>query len=889
MTGSGAGRERSTSSPAPLFGRDAEMELLQKAWRGAVERGRRVVFVAGEPGIGKTRLVFELVRGVDGGGARALLGRCSAEGLIPYQPFVEVLEGLRAVCPPGELARHLRDVPSGELARLVPALVKGLPGARAPLLSDPRAERHRLFTAVTTLLTRAAQASPTVVVLEDLHWADQATLRMLRYVLRAPPERGLLVIGTYRDTELAPDDALSELLADLRRDNLAARVTLSGISEEAVVHLARAVSGEALAVGRGRELHRATGGNPLFVRELARDLDAPAVPDRLSDAVASRLEALEPDTRLLLTVASAIGPQFELDLVEEVSGIDAMAALDAAEQASAAGLIEEVEPTIGVFAHAVVRAAVYEGLDEPERLSLHLRIGEGLARRPKANLAALAHHFLVAGDERGASYAIRAGHEALERLAYEAATDLWERALKVLGAPSDRDGLELLLALADAHWRSGEFPLSRERYGEAAELAGRLGLPDVLASAAIGFGGRTGFGAGVRDEQLIALLERALEMLPEGGDRLRARVLARLAEALVYSDERARIPALCDQATAIARRIEDPAVLADVLLRVRFAEWGPSNARERCELSDEVVRLSQETGDLPLEVDGRLSRVVDLLELGETERAQDELELCSSKAQEVRQRYQLWWLACVLALRALMDGNLADADELATRALQIGQRDRNENALQIYGVQLAGLRREQGRYAELEDGLKAFISQYPAIPTWRCALAYLYADAGLVDDARRELDALGADGFEGLPRDLFWLADVTLLGQAAALAGATEHSEKLYELLEPHARQNVVVAIAACWGSTSRVLALLARALSRTGDAARHFEEAIDQNGRIGAPVWRARSQVEYAELLDQLGERERAQALLEEALAVADELGLDDVGTRARSVLNHG
>jgi tetratricopeptide (TPR) repeat protein len=895
VTGTG----RTSSLPPRFVGRERELELLLDTWREAIARERRAVFVAGEPGIGKTRVVWELVRRLDGDDTRALLGHCSPDLLVPYQPIVEALEGLRGLCPPDELARHLRDVPSGELARLVPRLVEDLPGRGAALPSDPRAERHRLFTAVATLLLRAARATPMVLVLEDLHWADQPTLRMLRYVLRAPAEEersgargGLLVVGTYRDTELEGDDPLSELLADLHRDDLAARLTLTGMSQAEVARLARAVSGEAIADERARELYRATGGNPLFVRELAGQHEVGAVPERISDAIAGRLERLDPDARTLVTVAAAIGPQFELELVERVTGLQGMGAVDAVDQASAAGLIEELHPSVGAFAHAVVRSAVYESIDEQKRPQLHLRIAEALERQPGRRdgerVAELAHHFLAASDERGATYAVRAGHEAFERLAYEAAAEHWERAIRVLGPPSARDGLEVLLALADARWRSGEFERAQERYIEAAELAHKLELPDLLATAALGLGGRMGFGAGRRDEQLIALLEQALEALPDGDDPLRARLLARLAEALAFS-ERERLSDLCEQAVAMARRIGDPSVLAAVLLNVRFAVWGPSNAQRRCETADEVVRLAQDASDVALEVDGRLSRVVDLLELGEVERADAELELCGDKAQEVRQRYQLWWLACLLALRALMDGRIADADELATHALQIGQRDRNQNALQIYGGQLAGMRREQGRFAELEDGVKAFIAQYPAIPTWRCTLAFLYANAGRVQEAQQELDALGTDSFAGLPRDMFWLADLAQAGQAAAYAGAVEHARVLYELLAPHARQNVVVAIAACWGSTSRVLGLLARTLGRTGEAARHFEDAIEQNAAIGAVAWRARTEVEYAELLlDEAGERERAETLLEGALTTANEFSLVDIAARARAALRH-
>jgi tetratricopeptide (TPR) repeat protein len=884
MTGSGAGADararRASSLPTPFVGREDELQALLASWRDAIERERQAVFLAGEPGIGKSRLVWELVLRIDREGAMVLLGRCDPDRLVPYQPFIEALHGLKAASSSEALQKYLRGLPTAELARLAPELPYGGTGL---LPDDPRAERHRLFTALTTLFTRAAADRPTVLVLEDLHWADLPTLRLLRYTLRTPAEAGLLVLGTYRDTELEADDPLAELLVDLRRDEGLVRITLDGIAEEAVARLARAVSGQSVSATQARELHRATGGNPFFVRELADLSDGGAVPDSVKDAIARRLELLDEDTVELLTVGAALGRDFSLGVVERASALSPMAVADAVDQACGAGLIEEIDPRGGVctFTHAIVRSAFYERLEDAQRAEVHLRIAESI-EPDHEHLAELAHHFLLAGDERGAVYAVRAGRQAFERLAYEAAAEQWERALSVLGPPGNHDGLELLVALADAHWRTGEFERARERYDQAAELAQKLELPELLAEAALGFGGSVGVNAGIRDERLITLLERALAALPEGHGPLRARVLARLAEALTFTDQRERIPELCEQAREMARRVGDPAVLAAVLINVHWSLWGPDNAGERLAMAEEIVALAQQAGDAALEVDGRLWVAVDLIELGETARADEELERISPIAQKVRQRYQLWWLACLLALRALMAGRLADADELATRALGIGQRDRNPNALQIYGVQLAGLRREQGRYGELEDGLKAFIAQYPAIPTWRCALAFLYADAGRADDARRELDAMAVDGFRGLPRDLFWLADLSLLGQAAAFAGLTEHAGVLYELLSAYARQNVIVGIAACWGSTSRVLGLLARTLGRDDEAAAHFEDAIEQNAAIDAPAWRARSEVEYAELLLARGEPARAEPLRQSARRTAAELELTDIERRA-------
>lgn len=901
----------------PFVGRDRELSTLEQLWNRA-KPARRGVFLGGEPGIGKSRLASEFAQRAHAKGAAVLLGRSDPDRDFPYQPFVEILEQYGASCPRDRLEEQLNRLHAGELTKLVPRFEEAFPELAAGTSGDPVGERQRLFDAVSTLLSLAAENMPLVVVLEDLHWADRPTLRMLRHVIRAPGPGGPFLLACYRTTDLQPDSALAELLADTRISALCARLYLRGLSESALSELVSAIVGSPPSATLSTSFHRATNGNPLFAAAVARQLqdlgadtaappgggpapdaliEAAGIPDTAREAIGRRLSRLSARAQDLLAAAAVIGPEFSLDLLESMSELEPLALIEALEEAIAAGLVEE-QPTIAgascTFAHSLVRAAIYERTDPERAQHLHLLAADGLehlyAARLEEHLPELAHHFLSAGAlarGRAADYAARAGARAFEQLAYEAAARQYEAALRSLGPDERRRALDLRLALAEAHWRSGQFEEARENYSTAASIGAGLALPNELAAAALGFGGRSSFGAGLRDDRMIELLEWALDAREPHDDPLRARLLGRLGEALTFSGEAGSRNELIEHGLGMARRLNDSSVLGAVLENAHFALWGPDNPRERVAMSEEMVKLGQRADDTLLETHGHLWRAVDLLDCGEVAQADDALEKFAEMAGQTRQRYELWALSCLRALRVLMDGRIAEAEELAAHALELGQRDRNQNALQIYGVQLAGVRRERGTYAELEEPLKVFIDQYPAIPTWRCALAFLYADAGRPDDARRELDILGVDAFGGLPRDLFWLAAMTLVGQAAAFAEARDHAAVIYDLLAPYSRRNVIVAVAACWGSASRVLALLAQALGRSDEAASYFEEAIEHNLALGARTWHARSLVEYAMLLRDGGDTGRAQELLRDALLISRELDLVDIGTRAETALS--
>jgi class 3 adenylate cyclase len=414
----------------PLVGRDRELARVRQLWTKGI-CGAHAALVAGEAGIGKTRLASELALAVHGEGALVLYGRCDEGLAVPYQPWIEALR-------PAAAAIGLDRV-RAELGHLAPHITRLLPELDAlgrPASADPETERYTLFEAVTALLETATRAQRLLLVLDDLHWAARPTLLVLRHLIRSERPLRALVLGTYREAELAADHPLPQLLADLQRDASATTVRIGGLDECGIAALLQATAGHALdaeAMAFVRQLQAATGGNPFFIRELLADLvesgaiyrsgerrttDLAAaeleVPEGLRHVIRQRVARLSEPAGHALAVAAVAGPTFSLWLLEGVLG-ERSALLDGLDESVSAGLLTEAGPGEYAFAHALVRQTIYDGHSSARRMRLHRRLGEALEARADADahVEALAHHFAQAAADdqatKAAAYALAAG------------------------------------------------------------------------------------------------------------------------------------------------------------------------------------------------------------------------------------------------------------------------------------------------------------------------------------------------------------------------------------------------------------------------------------------------------------------------------------------------
>jgi DNA-binding SARP family transcriptional activator/tetratricopeptide (TPR) repeat protein len=899
----------------PFTGREQQLAFVAGSWADVAAGARRVVVLAGEAGIGKTRVAAELAARVHDEGALVLYGRCDEGLAVPYQPFVEALRGVLQTVDGDHLRSELGGL-AAELGRLLPELTDW--GSPAP--ADAESARFALFEAVVAVLDVATAQQRMLLVIDDVHWAAPATLLLLRHVIRCERPLTLLILVTFRSTELGPDEPLAKLLADLQRDNSAPRIVLGGLDERAIDTLLRAAVGPALAdqaAQLGATVHAQTAGNPFFVRELVAHLletnaltaisEGPAaallpgkldIPEGLRNVIGHRVARLSQPARQLMTIASVAASTIDVSLLQALLPENHGLLLDALDEAVAAGLLVESERGEVAFAHALVRQAIYENLSTARRLHLHRRLGEALEAQgnTQKHVEALAHHFaqlaLHGETDKAITYAIAAGHAATARLAYEDAAAHFQRGLDILDhteAPDARRHLDLLLGLGHTHWSTGASDKARHAFKQAADIAHGIGDAAAAAKAALGFSGPFFFEVDADSTSYSeVLLQRALAMLDEHDDTaLRARLMGRLAITRSYDGDEHDHRELAYHALAIARRANDKRVLTDVLATCYSATRGPDDPDQHLQMARELTRLAEDVGDLPPLAYGRAWVIGHLLEQGDIDAVLRELDHLEQLAQARNDRFVRWLLAAVQAMLAHIQGQLGHAETFALEALaqwaEWTNRPQSAPAAQVFAVQMIVLRREQGRLEELVELAAANVEQSPDVSTWRCALANIYAELGDRDRAARQLQLLG--DLASLPRDAFWLASITLVGTAASFLDDHSRARQAYELLLPHAHTCVVTLSILCEGSTSRPLGMLATTLGRYDDAEQHFEAALEMNARIRSPLWTAHTQYEYVRMLrlrDMPGDHERARTLLTTATATATGLELHALRRRA-------
>lgn len=413
---------------------------------------------------------------------------------------------------------------------------------------------------------------------------------------------------------------------------------------------------------------------------------------------------------------------------------------------------------------------------------------------------------------------------------------------------------------------------------QTAELAKVLRTPQQLTRAALGFAGELLI-PGEVDEVAVDLLEESLVALAEEESLLRARVLGRLAMELYQSPSLTRSVSLSAQAVTLARRLGDIPTLAYVLSTRRYAMWSPDTLEERLAVTAEMVRLGEETGSKEMALLGHHWRVVDLLEKGDLTGMEAAMAAHTRLAEELRQRFHLWYSAVHRAMRTLLKGQLPEAERLIEQALTIGQQARLPVAMSLGGLQLLLLRREQGRMGEMEAPLRQFADRAPAFAITRYILAYFYSELERETEARQVFSTLPVRRLADAPQNLNWLVSLAHSAEVCAFLHDVDAAAMLYELLLPYADRNLGVGRATiCYGSIMHFLGILATVLEHWEEAERHFTAALRRHEYMDARCLTAYTQHRHALMLQargRHGDQEQAQALLTQTLATARELGM--------------
>jgi DNA-binding SARP family transcriptional activator len=893
--------------------RQWELATLEAGLEDALAGRGRLFLLVGEAGIGKSRLADEFAARAKGRGTLILWGRCWEAGGAPaYWPWVQLLRTYLRTRDPESLRAELGGR-APELAQLLPELNDFYPDLPPLPTLDPDSARFRLFDSVAHLLRSAARERTLVLVLDDLHVADEPSLLLLRFLAGELPEIPVLVVGTYREEDAAEDEPVSMSLSELRR--LPSRhLRLGGLGSDDVATYIRLATGITPPDSLVEAIHAETDGNPLFVGEVVRLLaaegrmsEAPEpgwrlqMPPGLHEVIARRLRGLSKDCRRLLTLASVLGREFSLETLEQASDSTEDELLDVLDEAFAARVLADVPGAVGRvrFSHARVRDALYDDISVARRAQLHRRVAEALevlyGADPEPYVAELAHHFFLAGPRgdvgKTIEYTRRAGDHAVTLLAYEEAVRHYQMSLRAFErrvAKDDSERCDVLLALGDAQSRTGDLPSAKATFLSAVELARNANAPEALARAALGYGGRFVWVRGAGEKRLVPLLEEALEALPDEDSELRVKLLARLAGALRAQPSREARAGLSREAVEMARRLGDAPTLAYALSARWTADWGPENPEERLRLADELLQIATAVGDKERALEGHGARLYALMELGDPAAA-TELEARRRLASELGQPAQLWLVATNQAMLALLQGRFAAAEELAASALRLGERAQPRDSLFAYRLQLYALFSEQNRLDELAETIERSVDEYPEYPVLRCVLAHLYSEIDRMADARREFETLAPDAFAMVTRDHDWLFGMSLLADVAHVLHDLPRAATLSERLLPWARRNAFSPPQVSRGAVSRSLGVLAEMGSRWDEGGRHFEHALESNARMAARPWVARTQQDHARMLlarGEPGDQERAHELLEACLATCHELGMPALADRAGTLI---
>ncbi len=908
----------------PAVGRVREREALSRAFGEARAGERRLVLVAGEPGIGKTRLAADLAVEAAEAGSAVLYGRCDEDSQAFYQPFAEAIDHYARGCPDEVLDRILREAGS-EVVRIVPGLARRFPAHAPPEPGDGdlAAERDRLFEAIDRLLSSLAAPASLVLVIDDLHWADDSSVALLRYLGRSSRPAALLIAGTYRDTDLGRKSRLAEALADLRREPAVLRLRLTGLEEAEMGELASVWTAQSVPAEFARWLNAETAGNPFFAEELLIHLadsvegrdhlgaagagtlwtanripETTGLPEGIREVVGRRLARLPESTVEMLRAAALLGGEFEASIVARACTLPIDPVLEGLDEACRAQIVSAQGPGSGRFAfrHALIRKTLADEAGIGERTRLHWRIAEVLEERVGAgaaeSLSTLAHHAamgaLVGDPLRAATWSVRAGHRAMELLAHQDALPHFVRALDLL----DRGGIAAPELRFETHLAAGtaaqaladQTPMDAHFFAAIA-LARTHAWPERQAQAVLRFTALHSY-VGQSETRRIAVIDEVLTAMGAEDSIERARLLARRAilkrfraaetpSATIGVEVGPGAEADADEAVAVARRLGIPEEVRRAAWAKGFLQLGAAGGDPKPEEEEALLALAEELGEPHLLAFTRRQLALQALRSGDRDRIEAALAAFGRLADRVRSRAMHAYLHCWRGALALAEGRFPDAKALGARA----REEAPFLGLFHVGIVMAA-RLEEGRELRAIQGLEPSSGTLPmSLQSFRAVLANALARVGRTEEARRHLQELADDDWD--TSRARWNLPLALrhLAEACALLEAREYADRLRILLDPY-QGSFLVAFGGisieC--SADRALGQLMALGGDLDRAMQSLERARRMEARLEAPALAARSTYWLARTLlvrGAPGDSERGKELARSCQEAAGRLGM--------------
>jgi DNA-binding SARP family transcriptional activator len=833
-------------------------EVLARIARERVrvgEAGPICLRIEGESGIGKTRLAAEVAAAAYDAGLAILHGRADDRVNVPFRPVIEAVGGYLATLSTDE-QRLLLGAHAGVLARFLPSL-KAAADPVAPTGVAEVDQRH-LARAVEHVLGLASAGRGAVLVLDDLQFAQESTLRLVQEVTAESARLRVLVLLLHRPTTTSGTQAILEELT--ARTNTI-DVELGPLDEVAVAELVRRTLGPSLAASPAAlaaELWARTNGNPLLVTELLQTVDPsgpielPERTTRVEELVRQRIVALRGSALPVLTLAAATGLEFDPEVVVAASAgapEEARAALAAARQD---GLVVPAtsDPSWLAFRHSVVQEVLLASLNDQSRMVVHQRLGtvlEGGSGLTPAPPAALAYHFDEAAPlgewTRAVRYLLRVARTADEEWMHDDALDAAERALKLLDDADEPDPGARLDALTIAGRALGI--LGRQERGatvlaEAFDGAVRLGDAGRAARAALAFEPGADSDIYAVPPDVLDRCQQALGLVSRGEAVLRARLLARVACGIGFTMDGDAGRQAAEEAVSLARTVDDPLTLLTVLRSHRRTLSGTGEVRAQRALEDELLPLARVLDDVDTELSTWACRFETCLEAGDGAALEAVLDAIEERSARARVGGATHMAAYSRAALALLRGDLDAAEALIDDAARVGRARGIDPSMTeaVRIVQLAGLRGEQDRLPELRPELTDVVEEL-GVPEWLGFVAVADAAAGDLDAAAAHLEPVFAGLDAGGFRPGVGVSLLAHIAEPLTAVGDVDRARFLYDLLAPHAGHGTFAGFFA--GPIDWHLATLARCLGQDLAAQAHARAAEEFSQRIGAPLWTAR------------------------------------------------
>lgn len=867
---------------SPLVGRQLEMDTLEELWSHVADGRRQLVFLGGEPGAGKTRLIAEAAGALHDHGVTVLVGTSSLDAGIPYQPFAEILDHLFASAPHGSLAGAVGEH-GGELLRLSSRVRRHRPELSGEAAGAGEVRRD-LFDAVAALFQALATEGPLALMIDDLQWAQLPTLAMLEHVVQACAQVPMLVVAAFRTTAPDRSDELAARMADLHRLEGVRRLDLSGLDTDAIAEYLNLRAGLPLSEARAPAalLRDRTGGNPFFLRELWADLERRGgvsalrtpgrVPSSIGDTLTARLSALGDDVRAVIELAAVLGATFDLATLVSASETEQARTLDLLDVAMAVGLVEPDGASADgySFVHALARQAVLDRMPPSRRTLLHARVAEALERQPShvSLTPRLAQHYLACHilgyHEQALRYSREAGRLAERSLAFEDAAVWFERAASLPECePSARS--ELLLAAAADYVRASHFPHARDIYDRLYRIAD----PVTRLAAAIGFedaSWRPGLvGPGAADLLSLALAECGLDH----HQPLYVRGLGSLARALAMSGETGRARQVSARASELAEGLGDDATSAHVLTTGMWHGNTPEVAAEQILRTTAVVELARERLDYEsLGAAANFLATVSYL-AGRPEGVLEAVDVARRAVSGTGQPYYRHVYCCLASSSAFLQGDFETARHWADETLNQTDIFGTEMTEGPHGVQMFMLARERGElrlFRPYLDGTETFAGR------WVPGLLALYTELGLEAGLRRALRHLMGRELGRRSNEAQWPMELVFMTEAALAAGDAQAVRVLRPLLSEYAGLNLVSGtMIACFGSADRYLGRVAAFLGDHAEAERRFASALEMDRRMRAVVHIGETLAHQAAFAAATGKSRQAEQLATEAQQIAE------------------